>query len=70
MPARDIDYAATAVETAIHEKFGRHNDLTSLKVSAGATTISVSDGDHAIVGSRDDLLARLRRSGTYAEMWQ
>ncbi len=69
MPARDIDYAATAVESALHEKFGRQNDLTALKVAAGVKTISVTDGDHAIEGSRDDLLARLRRCGTYAEWW-
>jgi len=32
--ARDIDYAATAVHTAIVDKFGRHSDLQNVDVTA------------------------------------
>lgn len=70
MPPRDIDYAALAVENAIRERFGRQNDLADLKVTAGETTLSVTDGGQSIDGSRDQLLARLRRSDTYADFWQ
>ena len=41
---RDIDYAATAVRTAIVEKFGRKNELAALDVNAGERTITVRDG--------------------------
>jgi hypothetical protein len=66
---RDIDYAALAVETAFRDKFGRQTDLTDCKVSAGATTITINDRDQTVAGTRDQLLARLRRSATYAEFW-
>jgi hypothetical protein len=68
--ARDIDYAAAAVNRAIVEKFGRSNELQKLTLTAGENTITVRDGDSSAEGTRDDLLAALRRSETYAEFWQ
>jgi hypothetical protein len=68
--ARDIDYAAVAVKTAIVEKFGRKNDLADLKVIANERTISIEHGDRRAEGTRDDLLAALRRSGDYSTLWQ
>ena len=67
---RDIDYAAMAVKTAIVEKFGRHNSLENLQVVANENTISVLDGDHAAEGTRDNLLAALRKAGSYENLWQ
>jgi hypothetical protein len=68
--ARDIDYAAIAVNTAIVEKFGRHNDLEKLRVTAGEDSISICDGKHAAEGTRDDLLAALRAADSYARLWE
>ena len=62
--ARDIDYAATAVKTAIVEKFGRHNDLAELAVTAKERTISVQHAGREAEGTRDDLLAAVRRAAT------
>jgi hypothetical protein len=67
--SRDIDYAAVAVNRAIVEKFGRSNDLQSLKVTALENTIEVCDGDRMAVGTRDSLLANLRRAEAYADLW-
>jgi hypothetical protein len=69
-PLRDIDYAATAVKTAIVEKFGRHNSLENLRVIANENTISVVDGEQAAEGTRDNLLAALRKAGSYENLWQ
>ncbi len=68
--ARDIDYAAAAVNRAIVEKFGRSNELQKLTLTAGENTITARDGDSSAEGTRDDLLAALRRSETYADFWQ
>lgn len=68
--ARDIDYAASAVKTAIVEKFGRKADLANLAVTANEKTISVRDGDRAAEGTRDRLLAGVRQAGSYEELWQ
>jgi hypothetical protein len=68
--ARDIDYAAAAVNRAIVEKFGRSNELQNLTLTAGESTITVRDGEHCAEGTRDDLLAALRGSETYADFWQ
>lgn len=67
---RDIDYAATAVKTAIVEKFGRHNSLENLQVVANENTISVVDGGRAGAGTRDNLLAALRKADSYDNLWQ
>ncbi len=68
--ARDIDYAAVAVKTAIVEKYGRQCELQDLNVTAQDKTIEVRDGRKVAEGTRDDLLAALRKSGTYEELWQ
>ena len=67
--ARDIDYAAVAVKAAIAEKFGRHNELQDLNVSAGEKTIVVAHNGKTIEGTRDDLLALIRKAENYAELW-
>ena len=68
--ARDIDYAATAVKVAIEEKFGRKNDLQNLTVTAKERTIAVCDGQLRLEGTRDNLLAALRRAESYEDFWR
>jgi hypothetical protein len=68
--ARDIDYAATAVNRAIVERFGRANDLQHLTVTAKENTIEVRDGERVAEGTRHELLDALRKSGSYADLWQ
>jgi len=68
--ARDIDYAAIAVKSAIVEKFGRKNELGGLDVTANERTISVRDGDNVAHGTRDDLLAAVRAAETYLQIWE
>jgi hypothetical protein len=68
--ARDIDYAAKAVKTAIMDKFGSKNDLSGLYVLAGERTISVRDGEAAAEGTRDALLAGIRDASSYADLWE
>jgi hypothetical protein len=70
MMLRDIDYAATAVERSIVEKFGGRNDLTGLRVEAHERTISVVDGQRKGEGTRDDLLAAVRKASDYDELWR
>ena len=67
---RDIDYAAAAVERAILEKFGRANELDGLEVTAQERTIAVRHGPHAAEGTRDNLLAAVRKADAYADLWQ
>jgi hypothetical protein len=67
--ARDIDYAAIAVQKAIVEKFGRKNELQGLEVTANERTISVRDGDCAGEGTRDELLAAIRAAESYQNLW-
>ena len=67
---RDIDYAATAVQTALVGKFGRASALDDLRVAAGDKTIRATDGKHVAEGTRDDLLAAVRKASSYAEFWQ
>jgi hypothetical protein len=61
---RDIDYAAVAVKNAIVDKFGRKNELQELTVVAQDKTIIIRDGGKVGEGTRDDLLAALRKSET------
>lgn len=68
--ARDIDYAATAVKTAIVEKFGRKNELQELEVVANDRTITVQHADRAAEGTRDNLLAAVRAAENYEMLWQ
>ena len=66
---RDIDYAAVAVKTAIVEKFGRREELDALEVTAGERTIVVQHNEDTIEGTRDDLLARVRKAEEYSQLW-
>jgi hypothetical protein len=68
--ARDIDYAATAVKTAIVEKFGRKTELAELDVTAGERTILVQHAGRTAEGSRDDLLAAVRAADSYESLWE
>lgn len=67
--ARDIDYAAVAVRNAIVEKFGHQNDLGDLAVTAHERTISLRHGKLHAEGTRDDLLAAVRRAVDYSRLW-
>jgi hypothetical protein len=66
---RDIDYAAEAVKKAIVEKFGRQNPTDNLQVTANEKTITVQDGQQLAEGTRDSLLAALRKAGSYDQFW-
>jgi hypothetical protein len=67
---RDIDYAATAVKNAIVEKFGRQNPTADLVVVAKDKTIAVQDGQRVAEETRDNLLAAVRKAGSYEQFWQ
>lgn len=67
---RDIEYAALAVRRQIVEKFGAQEDLTTLTVQAAETVILVDDGKQHIEGTRDNLLAWLRRSNSYRAFFE
>ncbi|HLA84279.1 MAG TPA: hypothetical protein VJL29_05765 [Thermoguttaceae bacterium] len=66
---RDIDYAAAAVQKAIVQKFN-DGSLESLQVMAGERTIYVEDGGRNAEGTRDDLLAAVRKATDYADLWK
>ena len=66
----DIDYAARAVNAAIVEKFGRSEKLDALEVVANERTLSVLDGERLAEGTRDNLLAMIRKSDSYKNLWQ
>jgi hypothetical protein len=66
---RDIDYAAAAVKKAIEAKF-RDVELGDLQVMAGERTIFVEHEGRSAEGSRDDLLAAVRRATDYANLWE
>ena len=68
--ARDIDYAAVAVRTAIEEKFSRKIELQELEITANERTITVRHGERQAEGTRDDLLAAVRKAETYEELWE
>ncbi|HEY2826697.1 MAG TPA: hypothetical protein VGJ04_03780 [Pirellulales bacterium] len=67
---RDIDYAATAVKTAIVEKFERDEAMEGLVVIANERTISVQHGPRTAVGTRDHLITALRKVGSYDQFWK
>src|SRR5262245_33415526 len=67
---RDIDYAAVAVKTAIQEKFGRASELDDLNVTANETTISVTQAEHLAEGTRDQLLAAVRKADSLERLWE
>lgn len=67
---RDTDYAAVAITAAITEKFGHKTDISGLRTLAKDKTILLEDGARAIEGTRDQLLAGIRKAVTYDEVWQ
>jgi hypothetical protein len=67
---RDIDYAAAAVQRAIVEKFGRTHDMDALRVTANENTITVENAGRSGEGTRDALLAAVRKAQTYDNLWQ
>lgn len=66
---RDIDYAAQAVRTAMVGKFGRQDDLSKLTVEAQDRTILIKLLDRDAEGTRDDLMAAVRKAPTLSEFW-
>lgn len=68
--ARDIDYAAVAVKNSLVEKFARQNQLEDLEVIANERTISVRQAGRVVEGTRDDLLAAIRKANIYDDFWQ
>jgi hypothetical protein len=67
---RDIDYAATAVQRAIVEKFGRRDDVQDLRVIAKENTISLEHTGRSAEGTRDALLAAVRKADSYEQLWK
>ena len=67
---RDIDYAASAVQRAIVEKFNRSHDVHELRVTANENTISLDDAGRTAEGTRDALLAAVRKAESYDHLWQ
>ena len=65
---RDIDYAADAVKKAIVEKFSDVK-LESLQVTAGERTIRVEHDGQGAEGTRDALLAAVRKARSYPGLW-
>jgi hypothetical protein len=66
---RDIDYAAIAVRKAIVEKFAT-TDLEDLQSVAGEKTICISHAGRTAEGTRDDLLAAVRKATSYEHFWE
>jgi hypothetical protein len=67
---RDIDYAASAVQRAIVEKFGGRDDMQELRVTANESTISLDHAGRSGEGTRDALLAAVRKADSYEQLWQ
>lgn len=67
--ARDIDYAAIAVKKAIVEKF-RTADLTDLETVAGENTIAIRQQGRVAEGTRDNLLAAVRKATSIDNLWE
>jgi hypothetical protein len=67
---RDIDYAASAVQRAIVEKFGTRDDVQDLRVIANENTISLDHAGRSGEGTRDALLAAVRKADSYEQLWK
>ena len=65
---RDLDFAAVAVRKAIQEKF-RDTALEDLQTVAGEGTISIQHCGRNAEGTRDELLAAVRKATDYASFW-
>ena len=68
-PLRDIDYAAATVRKSLVEKF-RDVELQDMQVTAGDRTIFVEHDGRNAEGTRDDLLAAVRRATSYTDLWE
>lgn len=68
---RDIDYAAVAVTKAIMDKF---KDTTpepeKLQVVAGESIISIHHAGRSAEGTRDNILATVRKATSYTNFWE
>ncbi len=67
--ASDLEYAATAVRRAIVEKFWK-TPLEELLVVAADRTLEIQHEGRLAEGTRDDLLAALRKAATYPDFWE
>lgn len=67
--ASDLEHAAVAVRRAIVEKFWK-SPLDDLSVTAADRFLSIQHEGRRAVGTRDDLLAALRKSATYENFWE
>ncbi len=68
--ARDTDFAAVAIKTALLDKYSKSNAMEDLELTANERTISIRHGGRAVEGTRDDLLAAIRKSETYDDFWK
>ncbi len=66
---RDIDYAAVAVKKAIVEKF-QETALEDLRTDAGERTIFIHYAGRKAEGTRDDLLAAVRKATSFSNLWE
>ncbi len=66
--ASDLEHAAIAVRRAIVEKFWK-TPLEDLLVTAESRFLLIQHEGRRAVGSRDDLLAALRKAATYPGFW-
>ncbi len=67
--ARDIDYAAIAVQKAIVNKF-HPLELQDVQAIAGDKTIAIHHNGRVARGTRDDLLAAIRKATSYDNLWE
>jgi hypothetical protein len=67
--ARDIDYAAATVRKSIVDKFS-DVELQDLQVMAGERTIYFEFEGRKAEGTRDALLAAVRKAKSYADLWE
>jgi hypothetical protein len=68
--ADPTDYQAVAVKRAVVEKFGRQNELQDFHAISTDRTIALRDGDRVAKGTRDDLLAAVRKATSYDDLWE
>ena len=66
--AEDIDYAAIAVRKAILEKV-RTTPLEDLQAVMEGKKIAIIHGGRKAEGTRDDLLAAVRKSTSMENLW-
>lgn len=69
MTREEVDYAAVAVRTAIVEKFFGKAEPPDLHLESAGRMISIRDAGRSAQGTRDDLLATVRKTQTYDAFW-